>query len=86
MGGGWAGCPGDWVWGGMTGEAAGGTEGGAGEGRPVGCGGISFWGALDGAAAFTMGPGERDGHEQVIINRLLLTGTLFGLQTWYYRQ
>lgn len=42
MGAGWAGCPGDCVWGGITGEAAGGTAGGAGEGRPVGCGGISF--------------------------------------------
>ncbi|TNN58604.1 hypothetical protein EYF80_031224 [Liparis tanakae] len=35
MGGGWEGCPGDCVWGGITGEAAGGTEGGAGEGLPV---------------------------------------------------
>jgi hypothetical protein len=57
MGEGWTGCPGDWVWGGMTGEAAGGMEGGAGEGRPVGWGGINFWGALEGAAAFTIGPG-----------------------------
>lgn len=40
----------------MTGEAAGGTEGGTGDGRPVGCGGISFCGALEGVAAFTMGP------------------------------
>lgn len=56
MGGGSAGWPGDCVCGGMTGEAAGGTEGGAGEGLPVGCGGISFWGALEGAAAFTIGP------------------------------
>lgn len=36
MGAGWAGCPGDCVCGGITGEAAGGTAGGAGEGRPVG--------------------------------------------------
>lgn len=36
MGVGWDGCPGIWVWGGMTGEAAEGTEGGVGEGRPVG--------------------------------------------------
>ena len=57
MGAGCAGCPGDCVWGGMTGEAAGGTAGGAGEGRPVGCGGISFCGALVGAAAFAIGPG-----------------------------
>lgn len=56
MEGGIAGWPGDCVWGGMTGEAAGGTEGGAGEGLPVGWGGISFCGALDGAAAFTIGP------------------------------
>ncbi|KAF3852224.1 hypothetical protein F7725_005579 [Dissostichus mawsoni] len=34
MGVGCAGWPGDWVCGGITGEAAGGTEGGAGEGRP----------------------------------------------------
>lgn len=40
----------------MTGEAAGGTEGGTGEGRPVGCGGIGFCGPLAGAAAPTMGP------------------------------
>ena len=58
MGVGWAGCPGDCVWGGKTGEAAGGKGGGAGEGRPVGCGGRSFWGMLEGAAAFTMGPGR----------------------------
>lgn len=43
----------------MTGEAAGGTEGGTGDGRPVGCGGISFCGALEGVAAFTMGPTEK---------------------------
>ena len=46
---GWPGCPGIWFWGGMTGEAAEGTEGGVGEGLPVGCGGISFWEALEGA-------------------------------------
>lgn len=56
MGGGCAGWPGDCVWGGITGEAAGGTEGGAGDGLPVGWGGINFWGGLDGAAAFTIGP------------------------------
>lgn len=63
MEGGMGGWPGDCVWGGMTGEAAGGTEGGAGEGLPVGWGGISFCGALDGAAAFTIGPRmrKRDG-------------------------
>ena len=61
MGAGWAGCPGDWVWGGMTGEAAGGTAGGAGEGRPVGCGGISFCGALAGAAALAIGPARKRG-------------------------
>lgn len=44
----------------MTGEAAGGTEGGAGEGRPVGWGGINFWGGLEGAAAFTIGPKKRE--------------------------
>lgn len=44
----------------MTGEAAGGTEGGAGEGRPVGCGGTSFCGPLAGAAAFTMGPVDKN--------------------------
>lgn len=60
MGGGCAGCPGDCVWGGITGEAAGGTEGGAGEGRPVGWGGINFWGGLEGAAAFTIGPKKRE--------------------------
>lgn len=59
IGGGRAGCPGECVWGGITGEAAGGTEGGAGEGLPVGWGGISFWGGLDGAAAFTTGPKKR---------------------------
>lgn len=42
----------------MTGEAAGGTEGGTGDGRPVGCGGISFCGALEGVAAFTRGPAQ----------------------------
>ncbi len=56
---GWARCPGDWVCGGMTGDAAGGTDGGAGEGRPVGCGGISFWGALDGVTVLTRGPATR---------------------------
>lgn len=59
MGAGWAGCPGDCVCGGITGEAAGGTAGGAGEGRPVGWGGISFCGVLVGAAALAMGPGGR---------------------------
>lgn len=44
----------------MTGEAAGGTEGGAGEGLPVGWGGISFCWALEGAAAFTIGPGPAE--------------------------
>ena len=42
MGAGWAGCPGDCVWGGITGEAAGGTAGGAGDGRPVGCWGYQL--------------------------------------------
>lgn len=60
-GAGWAGCPGDCVCGGITGEAAGGTAGGAGEGRPVGWGGISFCGVLVGAAALAMGPGEASG-------------------------
>lgn len=50
------GWPGDCVCGGITGEAAGGTDGGAGDGRPVGCGGISFCGAFKGAAALTSGP------------------------------
>lgn len=64
MGAGWAGCPGDCVCGGITGEAAGGTAGGAGEGRPVGWGGISFCGVLVGAAALAMGPGGGGGEKK----------------------